>query len=81
MRLPAPEKRIVSRQALMAWIKEYRPNEMPGKVAVHPQPPIPAEIQSEDRLLNRGEVEKMLGIGRATLVRRLKAGIVPKSLP
>lgn len=78
MRLPDPENRRVSRQALMDWIQQYWPDEMPGKrkLTIHEQPPMRVQ-EPEDRFLTAEEAWTMLGIKKATFYRRRNEGEIP----
>jgi len=78
MRLPPPEKRIVARKALMEWIQEYWPDEMPGARKAAASPAGDAPQESSSNLLTTKQVYERLGISRATLNRRINAGEFPK---
>lgn len=78
MRLPTPDKRIVARKALMEWIQEYWPDEMPGARTAAPSPTADAPQDSPANLLTTKQVYERLGISRATLNRRINAGEFPK---
>ena len=82
MRLPEPENRRVSRQALMDWIQQYWPEEMPGKrkLTIHEQPTMRAP-EPEDRLLTGREAWEMLGIEKATFYRRRKLPVEQGGIP
>lgn len=87
MPLPPPERRTVSRRALMAWIDENWPDtkQQPGRPVVSPQcdSPYPAAPAASDqvadeRLLTLAEVQEMLGgISRSTVHRLRTAGELP----
>lgn len=77
MILPSPEKRIVARKALMDWIHEYWPDEMPGTRKAAPSSTPDGEQASPGNLLTTKQVYERLGISRATLNRRINAGEFP----
>lgn len=78
MPLPPPDRRVVSRRALMDWIREYWPEELPGARHVAAAPSDVSDPVSPGRLLTTREVYERLGISRATLNRRINAGEFPK---
>jgi hypothetical protein len=75
MAMPAPDKRTVSRNALMEWIRTYWPDELPG---VRQSTSAIAKVDSEV-LLTVPEVLERLSISRATLNRRIKDRTFPDS--
>lgn len=78
MILPPPEKRIVARKALMDWIHEYWPDEMPGSRKASISSTHDDELTSPGKFLTTKLVYERLGISRATLNRRINAGEFPK---
>ena len=75
MAMPSPDKRIVSRQALMDWIKSYWPEELPKAPAGQSG----ERFAAAEELLTVSEVLQRLKISRATLNRRIKDGSFPDS--
>lgn len=85
MPLPSPDRRLISRQALLAWIKKYWPDEAPVTQTKQTAPaassPLHAapEAQKDERLLKLKEVLETVGCSRATLDRWVKSGLFPKN--
>lgn len=80
--LPSPDKRIVHRKDLMAWIAENWPDELPGvtpPVRHRSEPTTPSPPATDDKLLNETDVCERLSLSRSTLWRRIKAGQIPEA--
>lgn len=87
MPLPSPDRRKVSRKALLEWVDKYWPDEAPSRprsrpstaaeAAERPAPPTAAPA-TPDRLLNIDEVLAMIGSSRTALHHLRKAGFFPE---